>query len=94
MPPRSGCGRIGSKRSLKPRPSLKSLPSKFSGWPAISMFMIWIVSRMRVTAGLNGTPWKCSITCGPLVPKPATARPSEISSRVAKCCASAAGVRE
>ena len=56
--------------------------------------MIWIVSRRRVAGFSNGMPWNSSITSLPLVPSPAMARPPEISSRVVKCCASAAGVRE
>ena len=49
---------------------------------------------VRVSDGSKRTPWKCSMTCAPLVPKPAIMRPPESSSSVAKCCASAAGVRE
>ena len=56
--------------------------------------MISTYSRIRLKAGWKGTPWKCSITCGPELPSPTITRPSEISSIVAKCCASAAGVRE
>src|SRR5713101_2050540 len=44
--------------------------------------MISTVSLSRVSGGLNFTPWKCSTTCGLLVPRPMIILPLQILSSV------------
>ena len=55
---------------------------------------ISMISRVRASGALNGTPWKPSITCGPEAPSPSSKRPPEMVSRVAAVIAISVGVRE
>jgi hypothetical protein len=65
--------------------------SSFSRRHAI--LQIEMISFMRVSGSVYGTPWKPSMTCGPEAPRPSTKRPSERASRPAAVWAIQAGVR-
>ena len=53
-----------------------------------------MISLVRPTGLSYGTPWKPSITWGPLAPRPMMARPWLTLSRPAAVCSKALGVRE
>jgi len=61
--------------------------------PDWTMRAISMISRMRVIGCLKGMPWKPSITCGPLVPRPRMKRPPVSADIVAAVMPISAGVR-
>ncbi len=56
--------------------------------------MISMYSRRRRIGAWKGTPWKCSMTLAPLLPRPMSMRPPLRSSSEAKVLAMTPGERE
>ena len=70
------------------------IPSEVSGSRLSPRRTRSITSAVRASGLEYGTPWKPSITCGPLAPSPRIARPPETLSSPAAVCRIAPGVRE